>query len=45
MAAFVLLRYRVQSPADLDVEIKMHLDLGEHRHLIGRFGGSSAPAS
>jgi hypothetical protein len=36
VAAQVLLRRRIQRPAHLDMEVPVHLDPGEHRHVIGR---------
>jgi len=36
VAAQVLLRRRIQSAADLDVEIAVDLHPGEHRHVIGQ---------
>ena len=43
VAAQVLLRHRIQRPADLDVEVAVDLHPGEHRHVIGRAAAAAAP--
>jgi hypothetical protein len=35
-AAQVFLRRRVQGPADLDVEVAVHLHRRQHRHVVGQ---------
>jgi len=43
VAAEVFLRRRIQRPADLDVEVAVHLHLRKHRYVIGRWQRQQQP--